>query len=63
MDSKELDPMSAKGQLMLLLGKMALEAEKIKDELKEMDKHPELAEKVQRMCSGCIACGGCIYNV
>lgn len=62
MDKKEVDPKSAKGQLLSLLGKMALEADKIKAEIKEMDKNPELSGKIQKMCSSCIACGGCIYS-
>lgn len=62
MDDKELDPKSSKGQLLSLLGKMALEADKIKAEIQVLDKNPELAEKIERVCRSCIACGGCIYN-
>lgn len=62
MDNKELEPKSAKGQLLSLLGKMALEADKIKAEIKELDNNPDLSGKIQRICSSCIACGGCIYS-
>ena len=62
MASKELEPTSAKGQLLALLGKMAVEADKIKVEINEMDKNPKLSEKIQKMCSSCVACGGCIYH-
>ncbi len=61
-EQEKVDPTSAKGQLLTLLGKMSCEADKVKAQLQKLDKNPELAEELTRMCSSCIACGGCIYN-
>jgi hypothetical protein len=63
MDNKELDPESAKEQLLSLLGKMVFEADKIKVMISELDKNPEFAKKIPnhvfRVCASGV---GCICN-
>ncbi len=53
----------AREQLLALFGKMAQETEKVKAQLNSMRERPGLANDIERMSSGCIACGGCIYSV
>jgi hypothetical protein len=55
--------MPAREQLLALLGKMAHEAEKVKAQLNSLRDRPSLGNDIEKICSGCIACGGCIYNV
>lgn len=62
-EHENLDSTSAKGQLLTLIGKMSYEAEKVKAQLQELDENPNLADELTRVCSSCIACGGCIANV
>lgn len=52
-----------KEQLLELLGKMSFEAEKVKAQIGALEKDKALSEEIQRICSSCVACGGCIANV